>query len=92
MQERDAGTAAIRTCSAESSPGKGPRQPLPLISEPARRPRLPDKQNCTPFAARCQGDYQPTYDLDHNHMGTMDMSGEPSLPANGCGPAGANHE
>jgi len=85
MQDRDAGTAANPNLLADCSPGKGPRQPLPPTSKPARRPRLPDKQNCTPLAASCQDDYQPTYDLDYNHTGTMDMSGKPSLPANGCG-------
>jgi len=62
-----------------------PPAALATCSEPARRPRLPDSKNCTLLAASCQDDYQPTYDLDYNHTGTMDMSGKPSLPANGCG-------
>ena len=55
-------------------------------------PDYPTARNCTPPAASCQVDYQPTYDVDYYHYCRTDLGGRPPCWPTDVAPAGANHE
>jgi len=71
MQERDVGPPESEPAPQTVHQGKAPGSPCHSLANQLADPDCPTIKNCTRVAVRCQDDYQPTYDLDYNHTGTM---------------------